>query len=950
MESDNILRTFAAVSDGAVAENLCDVVGPRPFAWTTYNSLDFFRDEEKRLVVRLADKRWNGAYDEILAMGRAHYNEGMLRMGWIWFSGAVERDGQLAAFCFPAISASINRPLTTLGSMSTTWERLGEPQVTPLIEDLHLRHSLLEGQAYLDDRVVDRLDPLRDGGVEEIPFDKLAEMTGLMTWCRDVAVAVGLRVEQTFSLHGLAPIERRFEPGIALHVGCGLYVSQPLERDSASLSLSKLANSPGIRESAFSLVYGDRELTERPRRKITSFRPLSTHQRKVVESVAVRDLSVISGAPGTGKSHVLSVIAGDAVASGQSVLVAAGSAHAVDVLVDHFSEIPGPPPITFGGVRYGSRLLEELAEVESAVLVGRRDALKDVPNIHADIQDERHERIRRHLLIEAYHSQWVKSPELRLEDERRLNEAGSLKRLGRLVKRIGGDDELLVTPLSRKAGEELRRKLGGHGSFEEQLRQLEALKAALDRRARPEGSFDEEFDQHRRNESRAIGEGGAVLKQRWMRSVGTAEQLLLQRLRRILSNPSTNRRHELSSLQGRGLTRATPLWIGSVDEIDDVLPAIPRMFDLVILDEAAQIGQLEAASALSRAHRAIICGDPRQITYRSYLSKESFERAAFGHRTDADWLQPQSRSTFDVAAAQVPIHVLDEHFRSVPQLIGFSSKNFYEDNLQITTRTPANENAKRISVAHVAGTRDGSSKNVNQAEVDECVRIVDTLAEKGWRSIGLISPFRAQADALTKAVESRHSQDDIERWGLRIGTVHQFQGDEREVIVVSFAIGAGEAESSWNFVNQPDLFNVMVTRARENLIVVTSNDSPPGFAGNYVRWANEYSPSTEDVPIDHPWIQTLVAAFEAHGIRCRSGYRVGRYLIDIVVGAGESAVAIDAVVNIDDLDAHVDRAMLLRRAGWRTTDAYETKWAHEPDAFVRSLLEEFPKLRVPVAE
>ena len=184
----------------------------------------------------------------------------------------------------------------------------------------------------------------------------------------------------------------------------------------------------------------------------------------------------------------------------------------------------------------------------------------------------------------------------------------------------------------------------------------------------------------------------------------------------------------------------------------------------------------------------------------------------------------------------------------------------------------------------------------------------------------------------------------MERLGLRIGTVHQFQGDEREVVVISFAVGADEVESSWRFVNQPDLFNVMVTRARENLIVVTSNSSPPGFAGDYVRWASDFSKEQSDEPVDDPWVYKVVEALSLHDIPTRVGYRVGRYLIDLVAGEGERAVAIDCTASAEKVTSHIDRAMLLRRAGWRTTDAYESKWGEEPQRFVRSLLEEFPEI------
>ena len=55
--------------------------------------------------------------------------------------------------------------------------------------------------------------------------------------------------------------------------------------------------------------------------------------------------------------------------------------------------------------------------------------------------------------------------------------------------------------------------------------------------------------------------------------------------------------------------------------------------------------------------------------------------------------------------------------------------------------------------------------------------------------------------------------------------------------------------------------------------------------------------------------------------------RVAETLIDIVVGDGIQAIAVDCGPHPDGAAAHIDRALMLRRAGWRTADAYATKWS-----------------------
>ena len=82
-----------------------------------------------------------------------------------------------------------------------------------------------------------------------------------------------------------------------------------------------------------------------------------------------------------------------------------------------------------------------------------------------------------------------------------------------------------------------------------------------------------------------------------------------------------NRRREaLAALDGAALVRALPLWVGTVADVEDLLPPTPGLFDLVILDEASHIDQVRAAPVLARARRALVVGDPRQLRFVSFVA------------------------------------------------------------------------------------------------------------------------------------------------------------------------------------------------------------------------------------------------------------------------------------------------------------------------------------------
>src|SRR5262249_56779024 len=72
-------------------------------------------------------------------------------------------------------------------------------------------------------------------------------------------------------------------------------------------------------------------------------------------------VAVVSGPPGTGKSHTVAAIAADAVAAGRSVLIATRSAHAADVITHLLERQPGPDAIRFGGAEH-DQLVARISE------------------------------------------------------------------------------------------------------------------------------------------------------------------------------------------------------------------------------------------------------------------------------------------------------------------------------------------------------------------------------------------------------------------------------------------------------------------------------------------------------------------------------------------------------------------------------------------------------------
>lgn len=88
-------------------------------------------------------------------------------------------------------------------------------------------------------------------------------------------------------------------------------------------------------------------------------------------------------------------------------------------------------------------------------------------------------------------------------------------------------------------------------------------------------------------------------------------------------------------------------------------------------------------------------------------------------------------------------------------------------------------------------------------------------------SVGVVTPFSAQARSIQSRLEQRVSAEERARVSMAVGTAHRFQGDERDVIVFSPVASGGLMPQTLDWLSgTPNLFNVAITRARSYLLVV----------------------------------------------------------------------------------------------------------------------------------
>jgi very-short-patch-repair endonuclease len=286
------------------------------------------------------------------------------------------------------------------------------------------------------------------------------------------------------------------------------------------------------------------------------------------------------------------------------------------------------------------------------------------------------------------------------------------------------------------------------------------------------------------------------------------------------------------------ISKFLPCWAVTSLSIRNRVPFTPAFFDLVVIDEASQCDIASALPLLLRAKRAVIIGDPLQLRHVADIDT-STDRMLLEQNSlmnSLEWSY-SSQSLFDLASAirdEDSMVTLRDHHRSDSQIIEYANTQFYEGQLRVATK---HENLLRpqdaksaIRWIEVAGKSirptQGSVTCIEEATM--VVEEISRLARQGYRgSIGVVTPFAPQARLIGDLLAQR---DDLTTF-LRgaeclVATAHSFQGDERDVIIMSLALQPGAPDSAIKFVSgQANLFNVAVTRARAALIVVGNSNA-----------------------------------------------------------------------------------------------------------------------------
>lgn len=231
-------------------------------------------------------------------------------------------------------------------------------------------------------------------------------------------------------------------------------------------------------------------------------------------------------------------------------------------------------------------------------------------------------------------------------------------------------------------------------------------------------------------------------------------------------------------------------------------------YDYVIMDEASQVDLSTGALALSCAKHAVIVGDLKQlpnVVDDDAREKAGLIRAKYEVRDAYDFANKSFLESVVEAIPNVPQTLLREHYRCHPRIISFCNQKFYNDELVIMTR---GEEADKplMAIKTVEGNHKRGNYNQRQIDIikDEILKDINYPLDE----IGIIAPYNEQVNEIRKQIP-----------GIDVATVHKFQGREKDVIILSTV-----DDQIRDFVDDPNLLNVAVSRAKKKLIVVVSGN------------------------------------------------------------------------------------------------------------------------------
>lgn len=235
-------------------------------------------------------------------------------------------------------------------------------------------------------------------------------------------------------------------------------------------------------------------------------------------------------------------------------------------------------------------------------------------------------------------------------------------------------------------------------------------------------------------------------------------------------------------------------------------------FDYLIIDEASQVDLITGALALYNAKNTVIVGDRKQLPNvipTDSLSKIEELSKKYNIASNYDYVKQSFLTSIIESLNYVNKVLLKEHYRCHPKIINFCNKKFYNNELVILTEDKGEEDVMKVYIT-VKGSHARGHYNQRQIEIIDKEIMPELKQKLSVDEIGIVSPYNEQKIRL---------QDAINNENIQIDTVHKYQGREKDAIIIT-TVNNKISE----FIDDPKMLNVAITRSKRFLRLVVSRD------------------------------------------------------------------------------------------------------------------------------
>ncbi len=433
-----------------------------------------------------------------------------------------------------------------------------------------------------------------------------------------------------------------------------------------------------------------------------------------------------------------------------------------------------------------------------------------------------------------------------------------------------------------------------------------------------------------------------------------------------------------------------PCFMMSPMAVAKYLPPGKLQFDLVVMDEASQVKPEFALSCFARGKQAVVVGDPKQLPPTSF-----FEKATSNDDMEDDddlGVINASESILEAIGSHYPKRMLQWHYRSRHEsLIDFSNRHFYDSELVIFPSPLSQSDEYGIKFNYVKNGVFVSG--INNEEAKHIVEAVKYhVTHNGKESLGIVAMNSKQRDQIEALLEATRSHDPILDAGLKrdaqtedpifIKNLENVQGDERDVIIISFTYGpqnrgANSVPQRFGPINSEQgwrRLNVLFTRAKKRIQVyssmrsehvIVSDTSKRGVRAlkNYLAYAQsgeliEQVGDSKGAP-DSDFEIAVMKQLENAGFECVPQVGVAKFKIDVGVRdpgmPGRYLMGIEcdgATYHSSKSTRDRDRVRqgVLEGLDWNIKRVWSTDWFKNPDAELKPIIDELKRLATPISD